>query len=254
MTPPREHPEPNPATDRGTTTTRRLSTDGAPTRDAVENGAAGWASASGAGAAQRQLAHRVGELERALFDLEQRSSQHAALVDQLAVDLDQVDSWLLAHDGAAAAATANRTEPDIDPTPSAVVLPPAEEFDDWVTRCVLPYITVPTGRRRIDPRWCGQWWRHQEAVARFTALYLAYAELSTQDSATWFSDYLRDHLDPHLARLTSPTGPFRVCRPRRHRALLPDAVTANRARGSPQGGASAAAPEPSARRASPAAG
>ena len=48
------------------------------------------------------------------------------------------------------------------------------------------------------------------------ALYLAFRELSAEESATWLSVFLRDHLDPHLSVLTSPIGPFNACTPQRH--------------------------------------
>jgi hypothetical protein len=65
-------------------------------------------------------------------------------------------------------------------------------------------------------RWCRSWWHHHDAVERFTALYIVFTELSEQNTLSWLSAYLRDHLDPHLAILTSPVGPFHACTPTKH--------------------------------------
>jgi Domain of unknown function (DUF4913) len=46
-----------------------------------------------------------------------------------------------------------------------------------------------------------------------------HTELSEQNTLSWLSAYLRDHLDPHLAILTSPVGPFYACTPIKHSDL-----------------------------------
>ncbi|SFQ30982.1 DUF4913 domain-containing protein [Amycolatopsis rubida] len=91
----------------------------------------------------------------------------------------------------------------------------------WVTVHIAPMVrkTTTTGEGG-GIRWCRQWWLHHDAVERFTALYLAFGELSDSDEPSWLSVYLRDHLDPHLATLTSPYGPFHACTPNRHSATV----------------------------------
>jgi hypothetical protein len=87
----------------------------------------------------------------------------------------------------------------------------------WVQDHIAPLVrkTTTTGEGG-GVRWCRRWWQHIDAVERFIALYLTWEELSNEDSATWLSVFLRDHLDPHLATLTSPYGPFYLCSPGKH--------------------------------------
>ncbi len=63
-----------------------------------------------------------------------------------------------------------------------------------------------------DRRWCRMWHRHPEVVARMTALWRSWEHI-VQDPATGLSMWMTDHLDPHMDRITSPTGPLRHCRP-----------------------------------------
>ena len=68
-------------------------------------------------------------------------------------------------------------------------------------------------RRSLDGRtrtWCPWWWRHPEAVARLDALWRSW-EFLRLDPHTGMSVWWRDHLDPHMAVLTDPDGPFRGC-------------------------------------------
>ncbi|GAA3761466.1 DUF4913 domain-containing protein [Salinactinospora qingdaonensis] len=80
----------------------------------------------------------------------------------------------------------------------------------WVNEFLLP---VYLGASAV---WCPVWWQHHEAVGRLHALRLSYTELT--DTATAGPSgpgvWHRDHLDPTLARLTSPDGPFAECHAR----------------------------------------
>ncbi|PPK93167.1 uncharacterized protein DUF4913 [Kineococcus xinjiangensis] len=70
-------------------------------------------------------------------------------------------------------------------------------------------------RRHLDGRnrtWCPQWWRHGEAVLRLDALWRSW-EFLRLDPDTGMSLWMRDHLDPHMAVLLDPEGPFRGCSP-----------------------------------------
>jgi hypothetical protein len=87
----------------------------------------------------------------------------------------------------------------------------------WVDKHITPLVRRVTATGEGGGvRWCRQWWLHHDAIERFTALYLVFDELSKEDTISWLSAYLRDHLDPHLAVLTSPQGPFYACSPHRH--------------------------------------
>jgi hypothetical protein len=59
-------------------------------------------------------------------------------------------------------------------------------------------------------RWCSRWADHPEAVLRLDALWQAHEALAAE-GGTGPSTWLRDHLDPALARLMSDDGPFGRC-------------------------------------------
>src|ERR1022692_2911284 len=85
--------------------------------------------------------------------------------------------------------------------------------EDWVTDHFLR-----TFRRTLggEYRWCGLWWRHDEAVSRLTALWHAWEVLRLQPGtgiATWY----RDHLDHQLPILMGARGPFCQCSETAHR-------------------------------------
>lgn len=59
-------------------------------------------------------------------------------------------------------------------------------------------------------RWCSQWWVHGEAVARFEAMWTAFEHLRHGDGEEMSTLWL-NHIDPHMAILLSPEGPFKYC-------------------------------------------
>lgn len=79
----------------------------------------------------------------------------------------------------------------------------------WVHDVVTSMIARPL---RGESVWCPLWWEHPEAIFRFEALRRAWAELAPEPGAA-MSVWIRDHLDPCLRELLSPTGPFADCRP-----------------------------------------
>jgi hypothetical protein len=86
--------------------------------------------------------------------------------------------------------------------------------EDWVTDYFLPMFRRALGG---EYRWCGQWWRHGEAISRLTALWHAWEVLRLQPGtgmATWY----RDHLDHQLPILMGARGPFCQCSETAHRA------------------------------------
>jgi hypothetical protein len=133
---------------------------------------------------------------------------------------------------------------------SATETPTLSAVHAFVERHIAPLVrkTTTTGEGG-GIRWCRQWWRHIDAVHRFTALLIVWTELSHQDDLTWLSGYYRDHLDPHLATLTSPFGPFHACTPLRHSDVIEP--LGHTALTTPLGAAFAAAQSVSASPASP---
>jgi Domain of unknown function (DUF4913) len=107
-------------------------------------------------------------------------------------------------------------------SPTPTVPPELVELWAWVDLHIAPLVrrTTTTGEGG-GVRWCRRWWEHADAVTRLHALQLAYGELVEDDSATWLSVFLRDHVDPHMAQLTSASGPFYACHPLRHSPTAP---------------------------------
>lgn len=75
----------------------------------------------------------------------------------------------------------------------------------------------PVYARNTSPtvRWCASWWDHAEAIYRLEALWRTW-ELYRLEPRLGIATWLRDYLDPQLAQLTSPTGPFASCTQDRH--------------------------------------
>ena len=59
-------------------------------------------------------------------------------------------------------------------------------------------------------RWCHQWWQHDEAISRLTALWHAWEVLRLQPG-TGIGTWYRDHLDHQLPILMGARGPFYQC-------------------------------------------
>jgi hypothetical protein len=199
------------------------------------------------------VARRFAAIERALDELDRRTSAelfvvkeqirgverkteaHAAGLDALEELLDDLNDGTVdfAEQARAAAWQEQQAQQaqlpvsDLDteaasassttPGTGGPELPDLQVLHAWVEDHIAPMVrkTTTTGEGG-GLRWCRTWWLHSDAVERFMALYLAFDELSQDESATWLSVYLRDHLDPHLSTLTSPFGPFYACSPGRH--------------------------------------
>jgi hypothetical protein len=83
-------------------------------------------------------------------------------------------------------------------------LPWFGSVDEW-----MKYWLCPMWARRIDGRtrlWQAEWWTSAEAVYRLTALWRSWeaSRLEVDGASTW----LLHHLDPQMAVLTAPDGPF----------------------------------------------
>ncbi|MEV7275461.1 DUF4913 domain-containing protein [Streptomyces sp. NPDC093111] len=94
---------------------------------------------------------------------------------------------------------------------------PDEENDglvfDSLERFVAEYVTEIV-RRPVDGRylaWCDEWWRHPEAIVRFSGMWRAF-EYLRRDPALGMSNWWLHHADPHLAMLMDTVkGPFALC-------------------------------------------
>ena len=90
---------------------------------------------------------------------------------------------------------------------------------------LLEFVTegfAPVYCRATSPtvRWCPRWWDHAEAIYRLEALWRTW-ELYRLEPRLGIASWLRDYLDPQLAVLTSPTGPFAQCTDERHSPIKP---------------------------------
>lgn len=93
-----------------------------------------------------------------------------------------------------------------------------ETLDDFVEQ-----LAVLCARQVTDINetvWCPRWWEHPEAEFRLEALWQAGTALR-EGGPLWASVWMRDHVDPHMRRLTDPTGPYRYCSVRHgHKEML----------------------------------
>ncbi|MBQ1053502.1 DUF4913 domain-containing protein [Micromonospora sp. C32] len=81
--------------------------------------------------------------------------------------------------------------------------------EEWVNVYLLPTFPRPVGEVGMSRwHWCEQWWRHDEAVTRLTALWYGWEQARLQ--MTGMLSWLRE-LDHHLPILYGDDGPFRNC-------------------------------------------
>ncbi|MGW2625812.1 DUF4913 domain-containing protein [Micromonospora taraxaci] len=81
--------------------------------------------------------------------------------------------------------------------------------EEWVTTYLLPTFPRPVGEVGMTRwHWCDQWWRHDEAVTRLTALWYGWEQARLQ--MTGMLPWLRE-LDHQLPILYGDDGPFRNC-------------------------------------------
>ncbi|UGQ10949.1 DUF4913 domain-containing protein [Yinghuangia sp. ASG 101] len=98
---------------------------------------------------------------------------------------------------------------------------------DWVDG----YLLATYGREVSANRpWCQRWPEHPEAVARLHSLWLAYGQHVDEEAGpSGMAVWHRDILDPTLAQLRAPDGPFAACGTRAgsetHRLLEPPGPT-----------------------------
>jgi Domain of unknown function (DUF4913) len=91
-------------------------------------------------------------------------------------------------------------------------------LESWVNE----FFVLTFGRAEGQVFWCPRWWAHPEAVLRLDALWRTW-EATALDPVHGLAEWIRDHLDPNLAVLLGPAGPFAACQGGRHveTAVLP---------------------------------
>jgi hypothetical protein len=132
------------------------------------------------------------------------------LLNELLARVNALEAWRAHHSDMLDAVINNPTGPPVenaaDGDPLDIVLD-ADQLIGWVHQHVAAVVARPL---RGELRWCPIWWEHPEAVFRFAALQRAWAELAPEPGSA-MSIWIRDHLDPCLRELLSPTGPFVDC-------------------------------------------
>ena len=73
-------------------------------------------------------------------------------------------------------------------------------------------------------RWCSEWWKHGEAIARLEALWRSW-EVARLDPGDGASNWWLGHADPHMRVLLSEDGPFRHCKGGAHSSARSGAMT-----------------------------
>lgn len=111
---------------------------------------------------------------------------------------------------------------------------PQQEADELVYPNVLAFVEgflAPKYARNIHRDgiskamvWCGQWWRHREAVSRLTGLWRAWESLR-KDPTTGLTVWWRDYADPTMRALFEEHGTFDGCTPRQHAPKVYPLVT-----------------------------
>lgn len=89
---------------------------------------------------------------------------------------------------------------------------------DWV------YGWLSCMTRKPLMRWCDQWDQHDEAVVRLAALWQSWETARANPDPQVMSRWILEHLDKHMAVLTSVDGPFTECGRQGHtlpRAAVP---------------------------------
>ncbi|MCT9141792.1 DUF4913 domain-containing protein [Streptomyces violarus] len=151
-------------------------------------------------------------------DLKAQVARLTALVKTLTggEDGEPVKVSVDEEESAGAEAAEQDSEEEWQYPPFVLLLDPPQYDDElralieWVEGVLVPgYLAEPSA----DARWCHLWFEHPVAVARLHACWLAWQELTdpTTCGYTGPSVWHRDHLDPCVRELRSPSGPFTGC-------------------------------------------
>lgn len=95
-------------------------------------------------------------------------------------------------------------------------IPPRfRDCGEFVEQWLAPIIVRKMGKSRT---WCAQWWRHQEVVVRFDALWRGWEAARGSDDKLAMSAWWVYHADAHLRTiLDRETGPLHLCDLNQHR-------------------------------------
>ncbi|MFF4291008.1 DUF4913 domain-containing protein [Streptomyces sp. NPDC001633] len=103
------------------------------------------------------------------------------------------------------------------PAPPLILKLSGDEYErelallsNWVRYLLAPHYLTEVSSQAP---WCPKWWEHPQAVARLHALWIAWQELTTPEAGGWTgpSVWHLNHLDPCIAALRDPSGPFAGC-------------------------------------------
>ena len=92
----------------------------------------------------------------------------------------------------------------------AAARPVYSTVEEWVRDWLLVNYTRPMGEVGGRWSWCEQWWAHNEAVVRLTALWYGWEHARLEQ--TGMLGWLRE-ADYHLQVLCAADGPLRDCAP-----------------------------------------
>jgi len=95
--------------------------------------------------------------------------------------------------------------------PQEGFVPRFPDLESWVHE----FFVLTFGRNDERARWCARWWDHPEAVMRLDALWRTW-EVASLDPVRGIADWISAYLDPNLAILLGPGGPFASCTAERH--------------------------------------
>ena len=89
--------------------------------------------------------------------------------------------------------------------------PQYETLDAFVEELIAVIYERPT-RGSQSYTWCSQWWMHDEAVFRFSALHSAWEYMRVHEGPTAMAAWLVNYADPIMrVVLDKNDGPFKGC-------------------------------------------
>lgn len=128
-----------------------------------------------------------------------------------------------AHDGVLRARQRVAQEADQADRAAALAEPVAPPLAFTTLPAFVAFFTEVYRREVLetpDRVWCPQWWQHPEALARLEAIWRSYEALR-HEPGTGMSVWFLVHVDPHMAQLLLPHGPFRGCHAKRGHSTSP---------------------------------
>ena len=157
-----------------------------------------------------KAAERLDELAQRLQGLQTDVEEFGSLLDEVRENhLQGVGGWPDRRPGGGSGSGHADDDEPVEPHFISLL--------EFVTEGFAPVYCRPTSP---TVRWCPRWWDHAEAIYRLEALWRTW-ELYRLEPRLGIASWLRDYLDPQLAALTSPTGPFAQCTDERHSPLKP---------------------------------